>query len=363
MAPQRHGNGLPPWMTEDDDNDNEDVSQPSTTLFEVPVETSVEIDADAPVLVLVEDHFYPATTMPQYPPVPTAPPSNIPDHFSKARPRPYDWSSTISTSTTSSESSQQPTTTTLSKSSLAVATADVTQTTSIDANGFPDGWRNRGQDYHSQAPIYAAAALVPVAVLAIIGAIVFVCLRRRKRRRLEAATAAANVREMKAHSKPTIEPYMAPSSLPSAVLPNYYPPVSSRPIILGPIPSGTNGAYLTGIDTSDMVSVISANQFRTSMADPLADGRSLEEPPPPYRPRSMAPSSIGSTSRHSSVRVAAHPPDTSQTHLIERSPFDDPEDDNISELSGFTIRRETDAASAVSDLSYQLDPVVGRTSL
>jgi hypothetical protein len=52
---------------------------------------------------------------------------------------------------------------------------------------------------------------------------------------------------------------------------------------------------------------------------------------------------------------------TSRTQLIERSPFDDPEDDEVSDISGPTLGRETDAMSDVSELSYQIDPVVGRS--
>jgi hypothetical protein len=367
MAPQRHSNGSPPWVTENDD----DTPQPSsaatttsitTTLYELPVESSADTDVGAPVLA--ENPYYPGATMPRPPPGPTAYPSGAPTHWPSEWE--HDWSTTISTSTVSSETWQQqrpsPSRSSSPSSPTPIATGDATQSTSTDANVFP-GWQNQIKNKHNQTPLYAAAAVVPVAVLAIIGAIVFVCLRKRKRRRLQAAPAPSHAQEMKSQWKPTMRPYMAPSPPPPALLPNYSPPpnyptsespVSLPPIILGPIPSGTNGNYLTGIDTSDMVSV-------TSARDPFADGRSLEEPPPPYRPRSMAPSSIAPTSRHSSVRVAVLPPADSQIHLVERSPFEDPEDDNVSELSGPTTRREADAISIISDLSYQFDPVVGRS--
>jgi hypothetical protein len=338
-----------------------DAPPSSTTLYELPVESSADTDVGAPVLA--ESPSYPAAIMPRPPPGPTAFPSAAPTHFPQEWQ--HDWSTVISTSTTaSSETWQQQRPSVSTSSSTSIATGDVTQPASTDADFFP-GWKNHIKNEQSHTPVYAAAAVVPVAVLAIIGVVVFVCLRKRKRRRLQAAAAPKHVQEMKTQWKPTLRPYMAPSPPPPVVLPNYSPPpnypalespVSSRPVILGPIPSGTNGNYLTGIDTSDMVSVISAR-------DPFADGRSLEEPPPPYRPRSMAPSSIAPTSRHSSVRLAVLPPAVSQTHLIERSPFDDPEDDDISEVSGPTIRQEADAVSVISDLSYQIDAVVGRSPL
>jgi hypothetical protein len=105
----------------------------------------------------------------------------------------------------------------------------------------------------------------------------------------------------------------------------------------------------------------SANNLRPAPPDPFSDNHSLTEPPPPYRPRSAAPPSfMTSSSRHSSIRTSAAPHATSQTHLIERSPFADPIDDDISELSGPTTGRNEDRMSAVSDLSYQNDPVASR---
>ncbi|KAF2828181.1 hypothetical protein CC86DRAFT_369306 [Ophiobolus disseminans] len=141
-------------------------------------------------------------------------------------------------------------------------------------------------------------------------------------------------------------------------------PSAPPPVILGPIPSGANGAYFTGIDTSDVVSMTSASNLRHGPANHLSDNDSLAEPPPPYRPRSVAPPSFTNSSRHSSFRASVAPPTTSRTRLIERSPFEDPEDDDVvSELSGPTARLSEDAMSAVSDISYQNDPVVNRSSI
>lgn len=217
--------------------------------------------------------------------------------------------------------------------------------------------------------MYAAAAITPIVVLAIIAAIVYFCMRKRKRQRSEAVT-AQNVEEMKKHprSPMTAQAYMAsPSgaSPPYTVSNNHllppHNPALLQPIILGPIPSGANGAYFTGIDTSDVVSMSSASNLRPP-PNPLSDNESLTEPPPPYRPRSVAPPSFSNSSRQSSFRATMPPPETSRTPLIEPSPFEDPfdDDDAVSELSGPTAGRSEDAMSAVSDLSYQNDPVVNR---
>ncbi|KAF3041155.1 hypothetical protein E8E12_009149 [Didymella heteroderae] len=239
------------------------------------------------------------------------------------------------------------------------------------------GLENHGANSGSnKTPTYVAGGAVPVVVI-IIGICIFFCLRKRRRQR-QAAAVNGHVEEMKMQPKPVERPYIAPITPPSpppqAALPQYspstpsssHPPTasSSQPVILGPIPSGQNGAYLTGMDTSDLVSMRSGGVSRQGTVvdrDPFADGRSLEEAPPPYRPSSLPPASLASTSRNSSVRMAAPPHMTSRTQLIERSPFDDPEDDEVSDISGPTLRRETDAMSDVSELSYQMDPVFGRS--
>jgi hypothetical protein len=220
--------------------------------------------------------------------------------------------------------------------------------------------------------MYAAAAITPIVVLAVIGGFVYFCMRKRKRQRRAAAAAAATqrkVQEMKTNPQATAQPYMAPPpavSFQYTASRNHLSPPNpvAHPIILGPIPSGENGAYFTGIDTSDVISMTSATHLQPGPPNPFSDNDSLAEPPPPYRPRSAAPPSLTNTSRHSSFRASMALPTTSRTHLIERSPFDDPiDDDTISDLSGPTAGNNEDAMSAVSDLSYQQDPVVNRPSL
>lgn len=283
-------------------------------------------------------------------------------------------STILSTKTAYGDQDSWPSSTITTTPTL-VPTGDASSPTSTD-NDSP-GLQNHGADKGSnRTAMYVAAGITPVVVV-ILGFLVFCCLRKR-RRQGRAAAELEHTEEMKMQSKRVVLPYIAPISPPSpppAVLPHYspsspsssHPPTasSSQPIILGPIPSGNNGAYLTGMDTSDMMSMTSASNIsRTGTIvdrDPFADGRSLEEAPPPYRPSSLPPASLASTSRNSSVRIAAPPQMTSRTHLIERSPFDDPEDDEVSELSGPTLGRGTDAMSDISDLSYQVDPVVSRS--
>lgn len=127
-----------------------------------------------------------------------------------------------------------------------------------------------------------------------------------------------------------------------------------------------------------MVSV-SSNTLRP-IEDPFGDNSSLSEPPPPYRPCSLPPPSFVSEGgappsfTTNSLRSAGPPSFTSgssliegmereggggpgmgsRAHLIERSPFDDP-DDGVSEISGpiHGGNGNGDSMSAVSDLSYQ----------
>jgi hypothetical protein len=186
---------------------------------------------------------------------------------------------------------------------------------------------------------------------------------------------------MKARPQPTVQPFLATSPVqPSYTAPPSHPPppaspASPQPVILGPIAPTSNGTYYTGIDTSDIVSMNDRPENdRTGLGNPFADTSSLnEEPPPPYRPRSLAPSalsrdtsvrtSVAPLSRNTSLRA---PPGHSQTNLIdhpERSPFADPDDDAVSDVSGPTAGRHQDTLSIVSDLSYQEEPTNTRQSI
>lgn len=221
-------------------------------------------------------------------------------------------------------------------------------------------------DHSKHGPPIIAMIVVPIALLAIIGAIVFFCLR--KRRKSRQVLPRGQDQEMRERS-PSTQPYIAPTPLPSAApLPQPLSPVNlspttstvPEPVILGPI-TGSNNNYFTGIDTSDVMSVQSNE--RTGLGNPFADDHGLDdEPPPPYYP-----SSVPSLSRGSSMRIDAPPRSvSSQTELISarptpvRSPFEDPGDDAVSEISIHGARRDGDTLSTVLDLSYQHDPIVRR---
>lgn len=246
-----------------------------------------------------------------------------------------------------------------------LSTGDYTSSSPTGANGYPH--KQPGSKDH---PPTSVKVMVPIVLAAIIGALIFFCMRKRKKQKQIAAAQAA-AQEMKARN-PTVHPYVS-SSLPTprplsrstpSTNPSPTSPTIPQPVILGPI-SGSNSNYFTGIDTSDVVSVRSSE--RTGLGNPFADSNSLnEEPPPPYYPRSIAP-----LSRDTSLRVSQPPPPAwSQTELITtagqpvRSPFDDPTDDDaVSVVSEPTARQDRDDLSAVSDLSYQQDPVVERPSV
>jgi hypothetical protein len=233
--------------------------------------------------------------------------------------------------------------------------------------------QNDGDDHgdkdHDNGGGKVAAGAVPGVLLVIVIIVAFLWMRRRKRQRqmiahqghteLKAAFVAAHYGSNPPSPPPAAQPQVVvrPSQTPPPVA--LAPP---QPVILGPIGSGSNGAYFTGIDTSD---AISTQNDRTGLGNPFADGDSLaEEPPPPYRPRSMA-----TASRNSSMR--APPSVHSQTIPVAngsqplRSPFADPEEDDfvsLSDISGPTFGRNhnVDELSPVSDLSYQLEPATGR---
>ncbi|OCK84244.1 hypothetical protein K432DRAFT_289345 [Lepidopterella palustris CBS 459.81] len=211
--------------------------------------------------------------------------------------------------------------------------------------------------------IYSAAIVLPIIFLGILGVLVFLYIRRRRRQK-----AQIQMQEMKMQSNTSTQPhYAAPPVLP----PPTVSLITPQPVILGPISGSSNGAYYTGIDTSDVVSVHDTmGPNMTGLGNPFADSvDNQEEPPPPYRPRSLAPP----ISRDTSLRQTP-PAALSQTNLMAahlqnpRSPFADPHDDDaiseVSEPTGPRVgRRNDDEFSAVSDISYQQDPVISRPAV
>ncbi|KAF2795348.1 hypothetical protein K505DRAFT_324091 [Melanomma pulvis-pyrius CBS 109.77] len=262
-------------------------------------------------------------------------------------------------------SDQAKSTTTPSPTPIQSTTVSDPTSTNKDAFigvGTPD----LGDKGPSHKVMPAVAGVGTVVMLAIIGFFVFFCLRKRKRQRQQQAS-QAQMQEIKARTQPLMRAQMgtSPAYTQYAAPPSHPAPAAlatPQPVILGPIVPGSNGAYYTGIDTSDVMSV----HDRNGLGNPFADGDSLnDEPPPPYRPRSLAP-----MSRNTSLRAPPPAPAiTSRTNLIGnhdqslRSPFADPRDDDaISDISGPT-RRNYDGISVVSDMSYQEDPVVIRPNV
>lgn len=373
------GHRYPPWVTPTSDED--DYAQETATSI-VNKETQESLTVYIPQIpAIIPPTPTPMTYTSSMPDRPqdggAGKPPWVPEPSQKTR-------SDDDNSRTYTHSSPSPTPTTLSTTSSAYdslnssiisatptrSAGDVYSPTPTD--GGPPGLQSKANDGPNRTPMYAAAGITPVVVV-IVGFVVFFFLRKRRRQR-QTVNEQEHIEEMKMHQKPAAMPYIAPITPPSpppaaysqystSTPSSHHPPTasSSQPIILGPIPSGNNGAYLTGMDTSDLISMTSAGgvsrQGTMVDRDPFADGRSLEEAPPPYRPSSLPPVSVASTSRNSSLRVAA-PPNISQ--LIE-DPFGDPEDDEVSVMSGPTLRGASDAMSDVSELSYQLDPVVSRS--
>lgn len=229
-----------------------------------------------------------------------------------------------------------------------------------------------GEMYRTnRAAIYTAAGVVPVVVLGIVGALIFFCLRKRKKQR-QISQAQAQIEEKAKFEQPSVQAYRAPVEpvpMPVSRSPWYTSvsgdapaPAAPSPVILGPISAGSNGNYMTGIDTSD---VLSTRNDRTGLGDPFADGNSLlEEPPPPYKPRSLNSRNNSIRMHRSSLSRSSQSSAPSYATRVKslRNPFEDPkeDDDAVSQLSGSMLNRNHDDMSVVSDLSYQQDPHVGR---
>ena len=277
-------------------------------------------------------------------------------------------------STATSEAMSQLPYTTHTSSSPSASTSDV----SPSLSNYP------GDQHHTGIPGYlpAAAVLVPLIIIAlIIGGIVKFIKRKRKLRsarnghpgmnelgRNQARKETASVQPLP-HTAPFMTPALPPASVPST---NQQP----QPVILS---STVEQSYFTGIDTADRISLAPAP---TQAPDAFAHSSNTDdpdEPPPPYRPRSVPPISretsvraanrpLNAVSRNSSQRTYQNDPLVSNglmgpmrhsqdMHAV-RSPFDDPTngDDVVSEISAIHERiRGQDQLSAVSDLSYQED--------
>lgn len=297
-----------------------------------------------------------------------------------------DLPTTLQTSTTHPQTGQPPIPITTSAPGTATNTASASASTSCTStsgvdNGAAELPHTKGGGYGNnggvtQPPdsshgdpggpplgIVVASALIPAVVIALAAFAIFLLLRRRKQRR-----DAEDAPEMKLRLSedfpssgppeqtppppaPTPAPAPAlaprPQTPPIAVTPIPPPP----PVIISAINPAGNSAYFTGIDTSEALSV-RTNSVRSGpgRAGFMLDGEFHEEPPPPYRPRSVPP-----ISRDSSMRTNCHAD-------CPVNPFADPsdDDDNGSIMSGVAMdpysRRTDDHLSVVSDLSYQMEP-------
>ncbi|KAE9990646.1 hypothetical protein EG327_001093 [Venturia inaequalis] len=218
--------------------------------------------------------------------------------------------------------------------------------------------------------VIAMSIIVPVIVIVLsLCAFYFLCIRRKRQvhqdQEVPAMVAARRVPEMKdtgvgggpvmmdtrVVAPVSMSPLTSPATTSSAG-------TATPPVILS---TTMNDAYYTGIDTSDHVSL--TDQRSEASADTFG-----EEPPPPYRPRSVPPISRetsvrNSMCRNTSVRSSRHDP-MSGSNLMRRSidvrsPFDDPpedsDDDTLSQISTIRSlsRRDMDRLSVVSDMSYQ----------
>lgn len=237
-------------------------------------------------------------------------------------------------------------------------------------------------EHHGRPPIPALVAMgiiIPSLLILLCACAFLYCVRQRKRKTVapgEEIAAARMVPEMKDTGV---------GGGPNMLSTRAVGPISASGAVASPLPSPTsttstatgtppvilsttmNDAYYTGIDTSDHISL--TDQRSEASADTFG-----EEPPPPYRPRSVPPisretSMRNSMCRNTSVRSNRNDPMSGSnlmgTHVRRsvdvRSPFDDPEDsddDNISQISTIRSlpRRDTDRLSVVSDMSYQEEP-------
>ncbi|KAF1985153.1 hypothetical protein K402DRAFT_394854 [Aulographum hederae CBS 113979] len=195
-----------------------------------------------------------------------------------------------------------------------------------------EGSENPPSGGHSFAGPKIAAILGPVAVAIVLASVIaFFCIRRRRRRqRLHQAHAS---QEMKMHSpgpigneaNSTSGPYFAhPSTAQPFLAPHSPQPSSSAaraasatsgqgsgssgsepsPVMLNTIIPNMGSGYLTGMDTSDAVSLHQASTHTSGPTRPTTassgpqetqypgfaydyENPTGDEPPPPYRPRSV----------------------------------------------------------------------------
>lgn len=239
----------------------------------------------------------------------------------------------------------------------------------------PQNLNGSGPHHSLSSGIMAAAGVIAtiIFILALLGLCVFLLRRHRKAKaKAQAQVAdangqqmlqslgASNVVDQRAHLKasgPAPLPIIMTSTSSSAASSQQSVPQVAPPIILS---TTMDHSYFTGIET-DHISLADNRSTRTADTD---------EPPPPYRPRSVPP-----ISRESSVHISngqlpnympSNPVILSRTEESIHNPFDDDDDDDaISEIEdGTTLAsRNNDHLSIVSDLSYQQEPTITHSTV
>jgi len=244
---------------------------------------------------------------------------------------------------------------------IIISSSNPWKTGASDSSSRPQGV----QHHHSPIIVTAAGAVVALVAISLAILCCYLTYRKKKRQHRNAATAAQTASrggippEMKtvaAHvaRPPYIRQPADARSQPLALQSSASATSSSQPVILS---TTMDQSYYTGIDTSDHVSLAQS----LSSTETYVEG--ADEPPPPYRPRSVPP-----ISREASLRTSnsiAHRNSVRRSRDLIRSPFDDPEEEDVSDLEEPpSIRRvEADQLSAVSDLSYQQEPTTTHSTV
>ena len=142
---------------------------------------------------------------------------------------------------------------------------------------------------HMPKPLFAGVGVGVIMVIVVVAAL-FICQRRRNKRAKQGMRMGGipAQEKMKAQAqRPFNQPaFSIPPPIADSVLRrDTTPPAPPEPVILGPITPTVNGAWNTGLDTSDDMSMNDHPAIENPFADPSYNP---DDPPPPYRPRSLA---------------------------------------------------------------------------
>lgn len=356
-----------------------------------------EIDGNGNTIVVIDDLYKTITaTIPPASPLPPAGTTSDPHSLLQKGPAPPSLPPTP-TPTPSTSSEPGPYSDSAPSASPSPSPSSSTQPpSSPSASNSQSGANAPPPKEHKSHPPVGALVVLPIIVIA--GLLIFFLVWRKRR----AARRGAMVQHEKmrspedglsqgppAYSESTngllMTPAAAATPLSTTVSNNPLRPSGSRHNRLSqqPVILNTNmrdGAYLTGIDTSDGISLASGTG--DAIVNPF-DARSMtstDEPPPPYRPRSVPSISRETSVRHPSQDLTVHTnlAAVSERNLLRRgdddddltpvaaprrNPFDDPEDDD-DDRGGLTpvqsprwsrgrSRGDDDARSMISEFSFE----------